>query len=103
TVDKSRVAFGGASRSQSKPLHHPRPEVFDHDIRGIDQLLGDGPVSRAFQIERNATLAALEERIGIRVPGWTLRRVDMDHVGALIRKHDGSERSSNVLAEVDHA
>ena len=49
------------------------------------------------------TLAALEERIGIRVPGWSVRRIDMDDVSTLIRKHDGSQRSSNVLAEVDHA
>src|SRR5439155_17292494 len=63
----------------------------------------DGPVSRIFQIQRYATFTALEKRIGICLPRGTIRRIDMYYVGALIRKHDAGERSSNVLAEVDHA
>jgi len=55
------------------------------------------------QVKRDPAFAALEERISIRVPRWTVRRIDMDDIGTLIRKHDGSQRASNVLAEVDHA
>ncbi len=90
-----------------------RREVVDQHIRAIHELLGDGAIIRAGEVEHDAALAAVQPR--------EVRRLAMQHavvsprdvapVGALdfhdvraeIGQLPGAERPRDRLLERDHA
>ena len=57
--------------------------------------------SGRLEVERDASLAAPQEGVGVRLPTRSHRRIDVNHVGALVGQHDRRERPGDVLAEVD--
>ncbi len=103
TVDEARVALRRAFGAQSEAVHHPWSEVLDEHIGAVHEASRRLSLRCRLQVKRDAAFAALEKGIGIRIPGWTVRRIDMDDVGTLIRKHDRGQRSSKVVAEVNDA
>jgi hypothetical protein len=46
-------------------------------------------------------LAAVEERIRRVAPAWTVRGIDVDHVGTLLRQHQRGKWTGNVLPKID--
>jgi len=54
-----------------------------------------------FEIERNSPLAALQNGVGVRLPERSRRRIDVNHVGALVGQHCCRQWPGDVLAEID--
>src|SRR5262249_53733533 len=60
-------------------------------------------VVAALEVEHDAALASVVERVGWRVPQRPARRVDANYVRALVSKHERGQRPGDVLPEVDDA
>ena len=100
-VHQVRVGRNHGGGAQPQPFHHPGAEVLDHHVRGGDQLHGGVAAGRAFQVQLQGLLAAVEYRALGSGAGRVAGAVDLDHLGALVGQQHASQRSREVVAEVD--
>ena len=85
----------------------------DEHIRAIHELLGDGAIIRAGEVEHDAALAAVQprevRRLAMERAVVSARDIaavgafDFDDVGAEIGQLPGAERRGDRLLERDHA
>jgi len=102
-VDQRRVRREQPLGAEAETIHDPGTEVFDEYVGGRGELLGDCAVVLGRQVERDAALATVPDRVRRRVVQRSSGRVDTDHFGALIAEHHRGQRPGDVLPEVDDA
>ncbi len=98
----------------AEALHDARPVIFDDDIGGLGELQKGRPAGRVFQVERDASLVAVQVEETHAVGSLHLeahraarlvaaaRRLDLDDVGAKIGQQHGAERAGHHLRHVEH-
>jgi hypothetical protein len=89
------------------------PEVLHEDVRGLDQTLEQQKPARVFEVEDHRAFVAIGRGEHRRQAGALAtitadevartRRLDLDHVGALIAEQHRRHRSRNHLGDVDDA
>jgi hypothetical protein len=95
---------GGVPESfpaKAEARHHAGPEVLDEHVGARREAVGDVEVAGVGEVEGDAPLAPVEERVGGACRRLAARRVDVDDVGALVGEHDRHQRPRHVVPEVD--
>ncbi len=101
-VDQPRIDRPHRLCAQAQTVHHPGTEVLDHDIGGLDQPPRGREPLVGLQIEDDAALVAVQERVGHPVIDRSTGRVDMNHVSTLISEHHRGQWPRDVVPEVDY-
>ena len=116
-IDQARVELGQAFVGQSQALHGAGAEILHQHIGLLDQAADDGLAGCGLQIDGNALLVAVDALVVAAemtrlVVGEVRRgaagqiaagRFHLDHLGTLVGKQHGAERSGEHLREIDHA
>ena len=87
---------------QSPCRHLAWPETLNEHIRPVDQAAGHGPVVGLAEIEDDALLPPLQQRVRGMRPARAARRVHPDDLRAQVAKHHRGKRAGDVVAEIHH-
>ena len=88
---------------QPQPVHYAGPKIFKDHIGGRHQLFRGRGVFRIFQIEGDAALAPVPGRVGWCVHGRTLRALDANNIGTLVRQQHPQQWPGDILTKIDDA
>ena len=99
---------------EAEPREGPRAEVLDDDIGLLDEPLEDLRAIGMLEVDRDAALVPVDREVvgghAIHVgrrPGPRLvadaRQLHLDHVGAVVREHEGAIGTGERSGEVHHA
>jgi hypothetical protein len=97
-----RVGRAHRLGAQAEPVHHAGTEVLDDHVGRLDQPPRRLAALVLLQVEHDAALAAVPDGVCRRLHARPARRVDADHVGALVGEQHRRQRPRDVLAEIDH-
>ena len=90
----------------TEAFRHAGPEVVQHEVRALDELMRDLAPFLALEIERDALLALGgregEEAAGRETAVVAVQRLDFDHARAEVREDAGGVRRGEERGEVDH-
>src|SRR6266536_5449404 len=112
-IDQARMALAQLIDAKAEALHGAGPEILHHDVRLRDQPGENLTAGRAFDVNRQRTLAAVrrdEQRgelavlvdRGTAAPGDVAAdRLDLQNVGALIRQKHGRERTRHHAGQIE--
>jgi hypothetical protein len=108
--DEARVQPRHLHDRQPEAFERSGPEVLDQDVRAFEQSAEDGELVRAFEVERDAELVAVQEPV-VRARSVderaesagvvSARRLDLDHLGAEIGEQHPAERSRKNTSELE--
>src|SRR5262249_24763815 len=100
-VDKTGVTPRHGIDAKAQTVHDAGTKVFNDDVSAVDETLSCGDACRCLEIQGDAPLATVEERLCRVLPARTTGRVEVYHVCDLITEHDGGQRPRDVLAKID--
>ena len=112
----ARVHLAQRVVAEAEPLHRARREALDHRVRAGDEAEQAVAVLGAFEVEHDAALVGVEEEEdggalgaglvlverGLHPRRIAARRLDLDHVRAVVAEQASREGSGLALRKVDH-
>ena len=96
--------------AEIEALHHARPELLDQHIRFLKKRPQAAAIALILQVEHEALLAPVEQREHRRLAVEARRHrahvlaarpLDLDHLGAGFRQHQGRERPRQQRGEIE--
>ena len=112
-IDQPRIDFAHVVIAELQPPHRRKPRIVHQHIGALAQPQQRRPRRRLLQVEHDAALVAIElqiKRAHVGVFGRAalahqiaLRRLDLDHVGAVVRQDLRGVRTQHHRREIDDA
>ena len=112
-VDQARIERAHGRFAEAQPIHHLRPEILHQHVGAGDQLAQDVDALGLLEVDRQRALAAVGryeqggelagriDRLAAAARDVAARRLDLDHVGALVGQEHRGERPRHHAGEVD--
>ena len=111
TIDEARIDLGDAVVIEAEARHDAGAELLDQDVGARQQGIEPGAVGRVLQIERQALLAAIEQREtdavlapmrGIVAHVLAAGTFDLEHLGAGLGQQQGRHRPRQQRGEIQN-
>ena len=112
-VDQARIERAHGRLAEAQPVHHLRPEILHQHVGAGDQLAQDLDALGLLEVDRQRALAAVGryeqggelagriDRLAAAARDVAARRLDLDHVGALVGQEHRGKRPRHHAGEVD--
>jgi len=111
-VDDVRMAFAHLRVADAETLRHTGTEALDDHVALLRDAQRRFRTGRPLQVQRETALAAVGHVVDGRVAAVAradgaapvaVGRLELDHVGAVLRQQHPAVRTGQALAQVEHA